>query len=349
MRITREALIRWLRPSVPLGLLAVLVGWSLWPWLPLPGRDAPPRTIVFYGFSILVEAMEDRVIPAFQRDWARRTGERVEVISAFAGSGTVVNQLTMGAPADVALLSLELDALKLAEAGVIAPWSWRRLPHGGIVNYTPFVILVRPGNPLGIHDFADAAQPGVGVVHPDPLTSGGANWAIMAEYGAGARARPGDAAAGEALLAGIWRNVVAQAASARAARTQFENGFGDVLITYEQELVADRARGRLRGDIVYPRRTIRSEHPLVVLDRNVSQGERDLVDAFVEFLWSAEAQRLFIESGFRSVDERLDAAGPGGAAIEDLFSIADFGGWAVAKRDIVDGIWRDRVLRETRP
>jgi sulfate/thiosulfate transport system substrate-binding protein len=349
MHITRAALIRWLGPSVPLGLLAALVGWSLWPWLPIPGRGAPPRTIVFYGFSILVEAMDDRVIPAFERDWARRTGERVEVISSYAGSGTVVNQLTMGAPADVALLSLELDAMRLADAGVIAPGSWRRLPHGGVVNYTPFVLLVRPGNPLGIYDFADAARPGVGVVHPDPLTSGGANWAIVAEYGAGARARPGEDGAGEALLTGIWRNVVAQAASARAARTQFENGFGDVLITYEQELLVDRARGRLRGEIVYPHHTIRSEHPLVVIDRNVSPDERELVDAFVDFLWSEEAQRLFVASRFRSVDEQIDAEGAGGTPIDDLFSIADLGGWAVAKRDIVDGIWRDRVLRRLRP
>jgi sulfate transport system substrate-binding protein len=344
MKITRQALLQWLRTVVLAALLGALLIWSLWPWLPIPGRAPAPRTIVVYGFSILVEVMSQRIIPAFQRRWEDRTGERVEVIGSFSGSGTVVNQIVMGAPADVAMLSLELDAMTLAEAGVVAPGAWRRLPREGVVNYTPFVILVRPGNPLGIRDFADVARPGVAVVHPDPLTSGGASWAIVAEYGAGARGQRDRPRAGQEMLEGIWRNVVAQAASARAARTQFENGFGDALITYEQDLLVDRDRGRLRGEIVYPRRTVRSEHPLVVIERNVSRGERDLVGAFVEFLWSDEAQRLFVAGGFRSIDERLNAERAGLGEIEDLFSISDFGGWVTAKRDIVDGIWRDRVL-----
>src|SRR5207248_10180694 len=112
-------------------------------------------------------------------------------------------------------------------ANVITPKDWQRLPQQGVMNRTPFVILTRAGNPQRIADFADLARPGVKVVHPDPLTSGGANWAIVAEYGAGVRQHRGNAQAGRDLLAGIWKNVVAQAASARAVRTQFENGFGD--------------------------------------------------------------------------------------------------------------------------
>jgi ABC-type sulfate transport system substrate-binding protein len=237
---------------LPLGFLGGLCLYSVWPWLPWR-REAPLRTIVFCGFSILDEVMNKRIFPAFQQEWEARAGERVEFVSSFSGSGTITNQLIMGVPAELALLSLELDAQRLAEAGVIAPESWRRLPHHGVANRTPFVILTRPGNPLRIRDFSDCAKPGVKVVHPDPLTSGGANWAIVAEYGAGVRAAGGRPEAGREMLAGIWRNVVAQAASARAAQTQFENGFGDVLITYEQELLRDIMRGRLKGEIVYPR------------------------------------------------------------------------------------------------
>src|SRR4029077_5976943 len=138
-----------------------------------------------------------------------------------------------------------------------------------------------------IRDFADLARPGVRIVHPDPQTSGGAIWAILAEYGAGERLRP---AGGRALLLGVWRNVVAQASSARAARTQFENGFGDALVTYEQEVVRDRARGRLKGEVISPRSTVLSEHTLVVVGRNVDPSERELIAALVEFLWSDEAQ-----------------------------------------------------------
>jgi sulfate/thiosulfate transport system substrate-binding protein len=326
--------------------LGALLLYSVWPWLPLPGRQEPPRIIVFYGFSILVEVMNKSVFPAFQDAWRDRTGEEVEFISSFGGSGTIRNQIEMGVPADLALLSLELDAQKLADAGVIPAKSWRKLPEQGVVNRTPFVILVRAGNPLGIGDFGDLAKSGIKIVHPDPLTSGGANWAIVAEYGSGFRQANGDVAAGKKMLEGIWRNVTAQAASARSARTQFENGFGDALITYEQELLVDKSQGKLKGEIVYPRSTIRSEHTLVIVDRNVRSEERELVQAFAEFLWSEKAQRLFVQHGFRSVQESLNSGNPDFATIPDLFSIEDFGGWQKAKKEIVDAIWKDQVLKE---
>ncbi|PYQ64608.1 MAG: sulfate ABC transporter substrate-binding protein, partial [Acidobacteria bacterium] len=257
------------------------------------------------------------------------------------------NQITLGVPAQVALLALELDAGRLAKAGVIPPGSWRRLPHGGVVNRTPFVLVVRKGNPLGIHDFADLARRGVKVVHPDPLTSGGANWALLAEYGSAARRSPGrEREAGTAALLGVWRHVAAQAASARAARTQFENGFGDVLVTYEQDVIGDAAKGTLPGEIVYPPSTVLSEHTLVVVDKNVAPSERPLIDALVAFLWSEPAQALFVKRGFRSVDERLNGANPHFGTIRDPFLVRDFGGWDRVKKEIVDGIWKDRVMKE---
>jgi len=337
------------RGLVPAIFLAALLGYAAWPWLPFSRAEQTPPTIVFYGFSIVADAFQDGIFPAFRKTWAGEGGGRVEFVSSFGGSGTVTNQVIMGVPAQVALLSLESDADRLADAGVVARGAWKSLPHDGVVNLTPFVFLVRPGNPLGIHGFEDLTRPGVGVVHPDPMTSGGANWAIVAEYGAGARGTPGGEAAGEALLSGVWRNVVAQAASARAARTQFENGFGDALITYEQDALWDRGRGRLKGDIVYPPRTILAEHTLVVIDRNVHAEDRALVDRFVRFLWSEDAQRIFVRFGFRSVVPELDAENPAFGAIPDAFRIADFGGWRRARREIVDGIWKNRVMKEIAP
>ncbi len=344
--VKRQLLVRRLRELSTLGLLGAMGLYAVWPWLPLPQQANRPRTIIFYGFSILGDVMDNAVFPAFQETWYKQTGERVEFISSFAGSGTITNQLIMGVPADVAVLSLELDAQRLSAAGVIDSDSWHQLPHKGVVNRTPFIIVARPGNPKQLRDFESLAQPGVGVVHPDPLTSGGANWAIIAEYGAGTRQQRDQPEAGKDLLRGIWRNVVAQAASARAARTQFENGFGDALITYEQEALWDRSRGQLDAEIVYPRSTILSEHTVVVIDRNIDPDERALIDGFVAFLWSDEAQRLFVERGFRSVDERLNEHNPGFGAIADPFLIEDFGGWTQAKREIVDGIWKNQVLKE---
>jgi sulfate transport system substrate-binding protein len=315
-----------------------------------PARAAAPRTrsIVFYGFSILGEPMEKGIFPEFQRYWQKKTGERVEFTGSFSGSGTVTNQIVMGAPAEIALLSLELDAERLAASGATAAGSWRKLPHQGIVNRTPFVILVRPGNPKKILDFSDLARPGIKVIHPDPETSGGANWAILAEYGAGQRAHPGDPQAGFRLLQGLWSNVVAQAASARAARTQFENGFGDALVTYEQEAILDRSRGTLKLDIVYPRRTIMSEHTVVLVDRNLKGPDRALVEELAAFLWSEAAQSIFVKFGFRSVDERLNASNPAFGKIAEPFFVQDFGGWKKAKAEVIDAIWKDRVMKNIR-
>jgi sulfate/thiosulfate-binding protein len=328
----------------PIVFLGGLFLYAIWPWLPFVRPQAAP-TIVFYGFSILGDAMNDGIFPAFQKKWSAEGHGPLHVRTSFGGSGTVTNQVALGAPAQLALLSLESDADRLADAGVIPRDSWRKLPNGGVVNRTPFVILVRPGNPLGIRDFADLTKPGVRVVHPDPLTSGGANWAIVAEFGAGVRASGGDRDAGEALLTGVWRNVAAQAASARAARTQFENGFGDALITYEQEAAYDKTRGRLKADVVYPKHTILSEHTLVVVDRNVPRADRALIDAFTKYLWSEEAQRIFVRYGFRSVREDLNAGHPEFGRVEDGFLISDFGGWRRAKKEIVDAVWKQRVMK----
>ncbi len=329
---------------VPPFVLLSLGLYAVWPWLRLPGGAPPPRTLIVYGFSITGPAMNDGIFPAFQAHWLAQTGERVEFVGSFAGSGTITNQIIMGVPADLALLALELDAQRLVDAGILPGSTWRDLPHDGVLNRSPFVIAVRPGNPLGIGDFADLARPGVGVVHPDPLTSGAANWSILAEYGAAGRRQPAVPGAGRAQLAGIWGNVVAQAASARAARTQFDNGFGDALITYEQDLWADSHAGTWAGTIVYPPSTILSEHTLVVLDRNIAPDERDLVDAFVAFLWSDAAQRRFADYGFRSVDPALNA--DRFPPIADPFTVADLGGWSVAHPQIIEAIWKDQVLPE---
>ncbi len=189
---------RW----VPATFGVLLFLYAIWPWM--PWNRPSHRTIVFYGFSTLGDALNQSVFPDFQRYWEERTGERVDFASSFSGSGTTSNQLIMGVPAHLALLSLELDAQRLARSGLVPPESWKRLPYNGVLNRTPLIILVRHGNPKRIRDFADLAQPGVRVVHPDPLTSGAANWAILAEYGASLRQHPDQPQAGYSQLLRIW-------------------------------------------------------------------------------------------------------------------------------------------------
>jgi sulfate/thiosulfate transport system substrate-binding protein len=325
-------------------VLSGLVLYAVWPWLP-GMQDTVRRTVVVYGFSILGEVMNEGVFPAFEAEWQAQTGEDVEFISSFAGSGTITNQLILGVPAEVAILSLELDAWRLADNGVLPGPIWHDLPNDGVLNRTPFIILVRPGNPKGIRDFSDLTQSGVEIVHPDPLTSGGAMWGILAEYGSALRLT-GDEAQAYNQLAGVWRNVVAQAASARAARTQYEGGFGDALITYEQEVIYDQMRDQLEGQIIYPESTILSEHIVVVVNKNIPPQDHRLVEAFIAFLWSETGQRIFVDYGFRSVDEALNTDNSYFGTIQDPFTIDDLGGWLQAKQDIVDAIWKDRVLLE---
>jgi len=142
---------------------------------------------------------------------------------------------------------------------------------------------------------------------------------------------------------------VAQAGSARAAKTQFDNGFGDALITYEQDALWSRSHSVPSFEIIYPRSTILSEHTLVVMEPNISGERRKSIRAFADFFWTDEAQRLFVSQGFRNVNEELNAGNREFCPIADPFLIKDFGGWEEAKGRIVDETWKNGVLKEIGP
>ncbi|PYS81234.1 MAG: sulfate ABC transporter substrate-binding protein, partial [Acidobacteria bacterium] len=194
--------------------------------LPKPASESGGGVnITVYGFSIMKESLEKAVYPAFAAKVKREHGFDVHFTSSFAGSETVTNQILQGVKAQVAILSIERDAQRLKDKGLVTS-DWRALPQKGIVNKTPFVILVRKGNPKGIHDFPDLAKPGIRLIHPDPISSGGAQWSILAIYGSElvkSEKQNGEADHARALqmLQAIWRNVISTPSSAREARTQF--------------------------------------------------------------------------------------------------------------------------------
>jgi len=325
--------------AVLIALLFVILAWQ--------GRDLirlpTPGTIVLYGFSIMEEVMREGIFPAFQETWQTRTGEHVELVAAFAGSGAITGKIIRRFPAEVAILSSKIDVIHLMEAHVLWQSSWDHLPHEGVVVRTPFIIVVREGNPRGITDFADLMREGVVVVQADPTTSGGGQWSILAEYGSALRETGNRDLAWEQLR-GIWKNVAApQAPSAREARRRFASGTGDALVTYEQDAIGNPARAPVVGELVYPPRTIISEPTLVKIDRNVAEDQRDLVDGFVEFLWSRQAQQIFVEYGFRSPLEELNQANAKLGMIEDPFTWESLGGARQAERTILKDLWRDRI------
>lgn len=320
--------------------------------LPKPASETGGGiNLTVYGFSIMKEPLEKAIYPGFAAKWKSEHGTDVNFTSSFAGSETITNQILQGVKAEIAILSIERDADRLKQGGFVTS-DWQAAPNKGIINKTPFVILVRQGNPKGIHDFADLTKPGVKLIHPDPVSSGGAQWSVLAIYGSelvksekqfGER----DPARGLQLLKAVWKNVIATPGSAREARTQFETGFGDALVTYELEGLMMKEAKKTPFEIVVPQATILSEHPAVVVDRNVSSAKRPVADAFIQYLSTEEAQRAFVKYHFRSVSyENLNLENKELAHIEMPFTIEYFGGWAKAYPEVIEGIFKNQVQRK---
>ena len=339
--------------------MAVALGFSLFGLALLSGSCLPKPAsetggginLTVYGFSIMKESLEKGIYPGFAAKWKSEHGTDVNFTSSFAGSETVTNQILQGVKADIAILSIERDADRIKQRGLITS-DWRAAPNKGFINKTPFVILVRQGNPKGIHDFPDLAKPGVKLIHPDPISSGGAQWSVLAIYGSEllkSKKQSEDADQARALqtLRAVWKNVISTPGSAREARTQFETGFGDALVTYEIDGLLMKESKKTPVEIIVPQATIFSEHPAVVVDRNVSAANRPAADAFIQYLSSEEAQRAFVKYHFRSISfENLNQENKELAHIEMPFTIDYFGGWDKAYPEVIEGVFKNRVLRK---
>ncbi len=319
-----------------------------------PSESGSGVNITLYGFSIMKESLEKAIYPAFVAKAKREHGLDVRFTSSFAGSETVTNQILQGVKAQVAILSIERDAQRLKDKGFVTS-DWHTLPQKGIVNKTPFVILVRKGNPKAIHDFPDLAKPGIKLIHPDPVSSGGAQWSILAIYGSelvksDKQTGGADHARALQMLQAVWHNVISTPGSAREARTQFESGYGDALITYELDaLLMKEGNAAAAAEIIIPEATILSEHPAVVIDRNVSAADRPVVDAFMQYLWSEEAQRAFVKFHFRSAtNDALNQENKELATIKYPFTVDYFGGWDKAYPEVIEGIFRDTVQKRNK-
>jgi len=305
---------------------------------------AKEATITIYGFSVVKEGLETSILPAYEREWKKKTGQRLTFETSYAGSEIVANQIVAGAEADVAILAIERNADRLFRPDVTRN-EWRKLPYGGIINKTPMVIVVRQGNPKRIRDFEDLAKPGVKLIHSDPASSGAGQWTLLAIYGSElikSEKRTGvrDNQKAFDLLRRISKNVKATPGSAREARTHFERGEGDALITYELEAMQLLDK-KLPVEIVMPRATIYSEHPVVIIDHLMDPSKYALVELFVRSLWEPEAQEAWVKSHFRSVtDEKLNEKFP---KIEMPFYARDLGGWSRAYPEIVEGAWKHKI------
>jgi sulfate transport system substrate-binding protein len=268
-----------------------------------------------------------KLIPAFE---ATPDGKGWTFSQSYGASGDQSRAVVAGLPADVVELSLEPDVTKLVQAGRVAT-SWNTDAHKGIVTDSVVAIAVRPGNPKGIHTFADLARKGVSVITPNPFTSGSARWNVMAIYGAAIKQGKTPAQA-LAFVSSVFKNVVAQPSSSRNATQTFAAGKGDALITYENEAITAKAKGTSL-DYVVPDQTILIENPVaVVKGSNSAEAQK-----FVDFLYTPAAQTIFAQTGYRPVISGLQSA-RAFPAPSGLFTIADLGGWKTVAKKFFDPV-----------
>ncbi len=329
------------------GLLLVLATGML----PNPTQAAESRDLVVAAYTVAKEAYERSIIPAFQRHWKARTGEEVRVRTSYTASGAQARAIIGGFEADVAALSLEGDLQQIVKAGLITH-DWRTR-NKGMISASVVALGVRKGNPKQIKVWEDLARPGIDVLYPNPKTSGGAMWDIIAIYGAGLKlaAEKAGAAGGASpeayaadLLKRIQKNVKVMDKSGRESVTTFERGVGDVIVTYENELLP-RIKSNRPYEIIVPDETVWIENPVAVVDRYADKHKvRDIAEAFIAFLYGPEAQAAFAELGFRPVDRSATTASSFPIP-RKLFSIADLGGWDQIQTKLFspEGIWTKTV------
>ena len=274
-------------------------------------------TVALVAYSTPREAYAE-LIPAFQKTAA---GTDVGFDESYGSSGEQSRAVEAGLPADAVEFSLEPDMTRLVDAGLVGP-DWNQNEYDGFVTRSVVVLVVRKGNPKGIQGWTDLTREGVEVIEPNPFTSGGAKWNIMAAYGAQLKQGRSEEEA-KAYLKDLFDHVPVQDKSAREALQTFVGGKGDVLLSYENEAIAAQQAGE-DVDYVVPAETILIENPLAVTEDAQS---RETAQAFYDFLYTPEAQAIFVKHGYRPVVDGVDGADsfPTPAS---LFTIADLGGWA---------------------
>jgi sulfate/thiosulfate-binding protein len=285
---------------------------------------------------------------AFARHWRELHGEEVVIRQSHGGSGKQARMVIDGLPADVVTLALAYDIDALASRGKLLPANWQdRLPHNSSPYTSTIVFLVRKGNPKGIRDWGDLAKPGVSVITPNPKTSGGARWNYLAAWAWAVRQPGGSEATAADLLARLYRNVPVLDTGARASLTTFaQRGIGDVIITWENEAwMAARRLKKQQLEIVVPSISILAEPPVAVVDKvAVRRGTLEQARAYVEYLYSPEAQEIAARHHYRPRDPAVAARHAGEFPQLQMATIADFGGWTAANaRHFAAGGQFDRI------
>jgi sulfate/thiosulfate transport system substrate-binding protein len=253
-----------------------------------------------------------KIISAYQKTQA---GNGTSFSQSYGASGDQARAVAAGQNADLVALSLAPDIDQLVGKGLV-PKSWAANSHRGIVSDSVVVFVVRDGNPKHIKGWGDLVKPGIQVITPNPFTSGGARWNVMAAYGAQRRAGKTDRQA-IAYLYKLFKHVPVQPDSARAALSIFAQGKGDVLLTYENEAIYAEQKG-VHTEFKTPQATLLIETPVALTKGGL---RKPAAKAFYKYLWSTTAQKAFAAQGYRPV-VKAAATGTRFYAPPGLFTIA---------------------------
>jgi len=291
-------------------------------------QAAAAKTLSLYAYSVPKPAY-DKLIPAFN---ATPAGKGVTFQQSYGGSGDQSRKVEAGAPADIVSFSLEPDVNRLVKANLIAQ-DWNADAHKGIVFGSVVTIVTRKGNPKAIKDWDDLLKPGVEVVTPNPFSSGGAKWNLLASYAAKSNGGA-DARAGLDYVSKlVGQHVKVQPKSAREATEAFLQGTGDALISYENEAIFLEREGEPVQHVT-PSATFKIENPIAVLQTSKNSAT---AKAFLGYLYTEDAQKIWAEAGFRPVDP--DVAGQFASTFPEptrTWTIADLGGWSAVDSTLFD-------------
>jgi sulfate/thiosulfate-binding protein len=285
-------------------------------------------SIALVAYSTPQQAFEEGIIPAFQGTAA---GEGSQFTTSFGSSGDQRRAVEAGQEADFVDLSLEPDMTSLVEAGLV-PRNWNANEHRGFITNSVVVISTRPGNPEGIEGWDDLVSGDVEIITPNPATSGGAKWNVVAAYGA--QIAQGKSKQ-EALdfVAQIFANTSVLDDSARDSLQTFASGKGDVLIGYENEAIQAQEEG-VELEYVIPDETILIENPAAV---TTEANDPQTAKAFLDFIWSDEGQQTFADYGYRPVSDSVLAENRDQFPdVPGLFTIDELGGWAKVDDELFD-------------
>ena len=317
-----------------------------------PGpAHAADKTLLNVSYDPTRELYED-VNRAFAAQWKQQTGETLTIRASHGGSGKQARSVIDGLEADVVTLALSADIDAIADKGKLLPANWQaRLPHNSAPYTSTIVFLVRKGNPKGIKDWGDLAKPGVGVITPNPKTSGGARWNYLAAW-AWASKQYRDGSRVLDYMTRLFKNVPVLDTGARGATTTFvERGIGDVLLAWENEalLTLDDPGARAKFEIVVPSISIKAEPPVAWVDRNVARhGTRKQAEAYLRFLYSSHGQLLAAKHFYRPAEpDKVPDESLAGFPSVSMVTIDDaFGGWKKAQSEhFADGGFFDRIYK----